>query len=241
MTACIAHTGREAAYQSDASAAYYIERDLSLMPLEWVSTTCGERCLNVDHMRITPSVRLAYPYGVCVYCGQRAGTKDHLIPRAWSGETARRGVAVVPACGECNGVLSDVGIWSINARRAVAHIRLMRKHRRVLAYINYSPEELDEFGPGLRSSIEEGAARKADLLERLDWPLDPGFDLRACERAGFGDPYAVGLLAHPDDAERDSQAATRPRVLRDAAAPRDRPRPAHGPASGMMGLVRGTT
>lgn len=51
----------------------------------------------------------------CIYCGIPAVEKDHIHPRARM--AARRGDgAVVPACRECNVVLSDKPLFAVNER-----------------------------------------------------------------------------------------------------------------------------
>ena len=58
-----------------------------------------------------------------------------------------------------------------------------------------SREQLDELGPNLRIHVEGAMAEKANILRRLGWPYDPGYDLRALERSGIADPFQTGLLS----------------------------------------------
>lgn len=168
-------------------------RDLT--HLAWVTPVCGTAiCVNPDHLVTNQPLRLAYPHGVCIYCGRSAGTRDHLLPRRWTGDALRKYVATVPACGTCNSVLSDTLTWSITERRALAHHRLARKYRTVLLTLDKTDEELDEYGPTLRAHLIDGMAKKREVLRMLAWPEDPAYDRRALERSGIQDPYAVGLL-----------------------------------------------
>lgn len=41
----------------------------------------------------------------CIYCGERAGTVDHIIPYSWSGDNSYRNL--VACCQRCNSVASD--------------------------------------------------------------------------------------------------------------------------------------
>lgn len=202
LRSCVAHTKRENAYQSDAISAYYVETAHMPEAYSWITTTCGNRCLNVDHMKVVHPTTLAYPAYVCIYCGRSGYTKDHLFPRHWSGDTKRRFVAVVPACGTCNAVLSDTLTWSITERRAIAHHRLRKHYRKALRTIEYGEDDLNEFGDELRSYVVEQMAKKRSVMEMLEFPEDPGFDLRACQKSGIEDPYEIGLLISTEEAMR---------------------------------------
>lgn len=191
---CIVYTGREKRYQTAAAEAYYVETASDISSWAWITTHCGIDCLNPEHMRFKAPRKLEYPSGVCIYCGRRAWTEDHLLPRNWSGATRRSYVVTVPACGPCNNHLSDTLTWSITERRAICQLRLKRKFRKVLKYVEFGPTDLAEFGSTLRASVIEGMNKKEEVMRMLAWPEDPYYDLRACQRSGIDDPYAIGLL-----------------------------------------------
>lgn len=192
---CIPHEGKPNKYQSEAIHAMWVERELDIQPWEWIESTCKtDLCLNAWHMVANKPRKLNYPRGICVYCGNHGFTNDHLIPRNWSGEAGRRHVMTVPACGTCNSVISDAPPTSITGRRRYAQRKLRKKYARVLAYMDYSDDELDEFGPALRAAIENGLEQKAHVRDMLSWPTDAAYDARALERSGIPDPYAIGLI-----------------------------------------------
>ena|GEM_PF-3094507 len=172
----------------------------------WITNTCSTAsCLNPDHMRVHAPLALAYPKNLCIYCGRSGYTVDHLLPRGWSGDTGRKYVAVVPACGTCNSLLSDSLTWSITERRALCHKRLRRKFATVLNTVDQTPEELEEYGLSMRSYLSDQLDKKRAVLDMLAWPVDPTYDLRALEQSGIDDPFAAGLLIDPGDLDNDLQ------------------------------------
>lgn len=194
---CSIWQGKESDYQEQAGLVL-VESGSRFFAWCWVTSHCGNPCLNVDHLAVNYPQRLSYPHRVCVYCGQIAGTRDHLVPRSISGETWRRSVLTVPACGECNSLIGAVALYSITERREYAHNRLRVKRAKILLTIEYTREELDEFGPGLRPAIVAAMVEKRKVLDRLRWPTDPAYDLRALQKSGIEDPYIFGLLKHEE-------------------------------------------
>lgn len=193
---CSLWAGHPELYQEQAALAA-IESGLRFWPWCWIYTNCGnDLCIAGEHLVIYSPAKLKYPNGICVYCGGIAGTRDHLIPRPMSGETARRNVLTVPSCGECNSLIGSRPIFSITERREYAHAALRKKHAKVLRRIDYSSADIKEFGPGLRPSIVAGIEEKRRLERRLLWPADAAFDARALEKSGIEDPYVLGLLKH---------------------------------------------
>lgn len=166
------------------------------LPWLYIVPVCEtKRCLQELHLRFYRAQKIAYPTGVCVYCGMAAWTKDHLLPVTMTGETLRKFVAVVPACGECNFAIGDRVGHRITERREEAHRVLRKKHRKTLELgKRWPPSELDELGPNLRARIEAGIAKRLVLLDRLSWPHDPEYDKRAFQKSGFDDPIGMDLL-----------------------------------------------
>lgn len=206
-TDCIPFEGRSHRYQAEAAQAYYVETAMIPATWEWITTKCGTaQCLNVDHLRFIGPRKLAYLANQCIYCGRSAYTMDHLLPKHQTGLAKRAYVAIVPACGTCNSVLSDTLTWSITERRAICHARLRRKYKRVLKHIEYGPTDLREFGPTLRKAVIEGMQQKEAVMAMLAWPFDHDYDLRACQKAGIENPYEIGLLIDDKEAQRIAAA-----------------------------------
>lgn len=186
-------------YQEQARLVFEVTGDVDLQPHAWIRAVCGNACLNPQHLIAHQPVHIAYPPGVCVYCGFPAGTKDHLVPRTWTGDTRRSAVAVVPACGECNSRIGTDGSASITERRAIAHAGIRKAKRAVLSAPEWSAEELAELGPSLRQHVEAKQATRRATLARFMWPEDPFYDLRAWQKSGVDDPVALGIISNPLD------------------------------------------
>lgn len=164
------------------------------LPWAWVSTSCGvDMCMNVDCMEIHRPVKIAYPPGVCVYCGDPAGTMDHLLPRTWTSTSARRSVAVVPACAQCNSTLSDIFEPSVYKRREYVQARYAKRWAKRLAVADPTKEDLARMGYVLRDAAIRGIAQRERLRLRLAWPEDPFYDKRAFEKSGIEDPETLGV------------------------------------------------
>lgn len=193
--ACRPFDGPENRYRERAAHAVWLEREIDQPLLAWPTPTCGTpRCLNPDHLDWQSPSHIGYPQGVCVYCGMSANTKDHLLPRTWTGDAARHHVITVPACLECNVLIADRYIPAVNERRRIAQDQLRKRNKRLLQMPDWTSEDIDQFGKTLRSTIERGLHDKKLIEARLAWPEDPHYDLRAMQQSGIENPYAVGLL-----------------------------------------------
>lgn len=187
-------------YQEQA-AQTAVAAGLTVMPWCWVETACGSRlCLDVKHMIFRSPQRLLYPAGVCVYCGEYADTRDHLLPVTYTGKAVRRHVLTVPACRQCNSFIGDASAPSITERRAIAHSSLRRKRFRVLQSFDYTDDELEDFGHSMRSSVLRAREEKDRLLRRLAFPGGDIYDREYLALSGIDDPYAFGLLKTDDRA-----------------------------------------
>ena len=196
---CVIWQGRKREYQA-AAAAELTACHREPSHWSWIVPTCGtELCIESEHLVVHAPLRLSYPYGVCVYCGRIAGSRDHLLPRNWTGDAKRAFVVTVPACGKCNTLLGNALTWSMTERRAIAHARLRHNMRRTLATKERSPEELAEFGSCLREYITSALSAKREVERMLSWPEDPHYDMRAMHKSGIDNPWAAGLLMVDDE------------------------------------------
>ena len=186
-----------ASYQAAARRAFAQADQVRVDPLVWMRSTCGRPCLNPNHLMTHRPIIIQYPKSVCIYCGFPAGTKDHLIPRTWSGEARRSLVAVVPACAECNSTIGDRGGFSIPERRRRAQDGIRKRNRKLLACPVWTEQELREFGPNLRNYMRLQACKREAVLGRLAWPVDPFYDLRAWQLSGVDDPVEIGAIDPP--------------------------------------------
>lgn len=120
-----------------------------------------------------------YPGTDCVYCGELADTKDHLLPRNYTGDAERIRVPVVPSCRECNSTLNDIYMPDVIERREYVQSKYKIKYKSLLKVIWYSDSDLLEFGPQLRSVIMQLMEQHITLMSRLSWPKNPTYDADA--------------------------------------------------------------
>ena len=186
--------GRPSHYQAEAQREYATQRDTQILPWSWISTDCElDNCLDVECMTLHTAKAIHYAGGVCVYCGNPAGTKDHLLPRNITGNTWRHLVAVVPACADCNSRIGDRVEPNVAERRKIAQLSIERKYRHLLLRPVKTAADLRELGPALRSVAVKNNAKAEAVRLRLAWPPEPFYDLAAFQRSGIDDPVALGL------------------------------------------------
>jgi hypothetical protein len=110
----------------------------------------------------------------CVYCGARATSKDHFVPISVVSLIADAldyvsGKVLVPCCGECNSLAGDHVFPTIAAKRRFIHVKLRKRHKRLLEMPQWTDAQLDEMGYALSDFIRSGLERKQWLIERLAW------------------------------------------------------------------------
>lgn len=189
-----AWTGRPVHYQERARLAFSIHYDRQVLPWAWITSRCDvAMCLRPECMAVHAPKRIAYPDGVCVYCGDPAGTMDHLLPRPATGDALRGQVALVPSCGNCNSRICDFPSPNIGDRRRRAQLSIERGYRLLLASPHKDAEYLRHIGPALKSVAIKNNAKRVWVKLRLSWPDDPFYDLRAFQQSGVEDPVAIGM------------------------------------------------
>lgn len=182
-------------YQREALLTYAARVGRPVQPWSWVTVECEvANCLDPDCMTVHSVTHIDYPEGVCTYCGDPAGTRDHLMPRGYTGNTVRQVIAVVPACGNCNSRIGDTFAVSVSERREVAQASIHKSYKRLLAVPDKTPEDLRTLGPTLRTVARQNNLKREWLRGRLSWPLDPDYDLRAFQRTGIDNPADLGLI-----------------------------------------------
>jgi len=104
---------------------------------------------------------------LCVYCGDYATSRDHLIPRYSSGEIWRGVVPVVPSCVACNSSLCDALVIPVHERAWHVARSLRARHGRLLRQRPWTDDELADLGRGLRNSVRAHEAQRRLLMARL--------------------------------------------------------------------------
>tara|TARA_R110000822_G_scaffold23288_4_gene72217 strand:- start:8029 stop:8526 length:498 start_codon:yes stop_codon:yes gene_type:complete len=153
-----------------------------------------------------------YPDGYCVYCGEIADTKDHLLPRGFTGEADRLRVPTVPACVECNSTLNAIHMPDVMDRREFLHKKYRTKYKSLLKVVWHGEEDLLDFGPYLRAAIMQRMEDHVILMRRLSWPSSPIYDADAWAGAWEQDvlveeiPFALqGIKKEPPHPEVPGQ------------------------------------
>lgn len=187
-TVCSPWGGRKDWYQHEARQTNSINKRYL-----WIVPTCATRMCLI-HIKALRPLQIDYLPDVCIYCGFWGESRDHLIPRGWSGDVDRSWVLTVPACRECNSGIGAQWAPTITERRALAHKFIKRKYKRYLVGSIFTQEDLEEMGRNLRSMIEGGIQVGELTRNRLAWPPFGDYDLQAAQRSGIDDPYVIGLI-----------------------------------------------
>lgn len=108
----------------------------------------------------------------CYYCGQLAGTVDHVPPLSVYSALPNRDEyqpKLVSCCSECNSLLGASPLLTLGRRRVYIRKALKHRYRKILSAPDWSEEELDELGPNLRSACWAMQQQKLILKARLKW------------------------------------------------------------------------
>jgi len=112
----------------------------------------------------------------CAYCGVAAETYDHVPNLAMLHALGiehyqRRKIQLwkVPACRECNVLLSDCAATSIPDRRAQIKAKLKARYAKLLAMPSWTDREIADLGIGLQDVIEDANAVRSWIKRRLEW------------------------------------------------------------------------
>lgn len=116
----------------------------------------------------------AFNVKLCVYCGEPANGRDHVIPRAFQQRIedfgwAKRRKLIVPACGECNSTAGSKVFLTLREKRRYIHDRYRERYRKLLEAPNWTQEEIDELGPTLRTTVVRSQHAKDLIRARLAW------------------------------------------------------------------------
>ncbi len=102
----------------------------------------------------------------CVYCGETATDRDHVIPVSSKASSRHYDCETVPSCRQCNNWLGARYLITVEDRTAYIAGRLAAALAK-LKMVDWTPEEIDELGPRLKSKIKRGLAKRRRLISRL--------------------------------------------------------------------------
>ena len=112
----------------------------------------------------------------CAYCGWTGDTRDHVpaLSIYWLGNRKRANSSipvnkkkVIPACKECNGILSNFFINSIRERAEYLSDALERKYNKLLNQPFWTEEEIDKMGDSMKHFIKAKAIKRQIVVGRL--------------------------------------------------------------------------
>ena len=92
----------------------------------------------------------------CFYCGDKGTDWDHTIPHSFArsvGVQRTWSKDVVRACGDCNGLLSNLVHGSMYERLTYLCQRVKQRNKKLLKSADWTDEELVDMGEGLRGEI----------------------------------------------------------------------------------------
>ena len=122
---------------------------------------------------------------VCYYCGVLADTVDHVVPRHLLERAGAAGISLaavyrvrlweVPACRECNCLIGGAIFKTIKERVAYVKMRIRKRYSRLLRMPQWTEEELEEVGPGMRGFVANAQARRQYIRDRLAWRPSAAF------------------------------------------------------------------
>lgn len=111
----------------------------------------------------------------CTYCGERATCRDHVLPFSYGCSTKRirsssySRKTCVPACEECNSLLSNFMYTSIAERALFLAGRLWYRHKDVLTSPQWSKEEYDGLSGNMLKHIKSLQTKKNLVKVRIEY------------------------------------------------------------------------
>lgn len=108
----------------------------------------------------------------CIYCGNRATCRDHVIPFSYDSIADRTAADfphtnIVPACVSCNTTLGNIFITSIAERSAYLYKTLETKNKKILSQPEWTKEDMKHLTGSLRKTITALAFKRNIIKERL--------------------------------------------------------------------------
>jgi hypothetical protein len=107
----------------------------------------------------------------CIYCGMMAEDRDHVIPVSYANASRKSAnwskSQVVPACRECNLLLSNLWIPSISGRAAYIAGKLSERHKHELSLPTWTDNEIRKLGYVLAQEVRGVLIRKTLIAGRI--------------------------------------------------------------------------
>ena len=124
----------------------------------------------------------------CFYCGDNSSmiTRDHVIPISYQSVTRSYNPRdTVPCCAQCNSLLGNKPLFTVEDRAAYLADRLARKYSRAMTSGAFTQTEIDDFGDRLKSMVVANINLKSFVISRIDH----------CHKVA-GSLYDAGKISH---------------------------------------------
>ncbi|UVX31734.1 hypothetical protein PRB79_gp54 [Klebsiella phage VLCpiS13d] len=105
----------------------------------------------------------------CFYCGDNSQiTRDHVIPVSYTGGKGHYDRNdVVDCCMQCNSLLGNVPIHTVEERAEYLYSKIYHKYKKFLKIPDWTQCELDELSSELRSQIAASMKMKEYAQQRI--------------------------------------------------------------------------
>jgi hypothetical protein len=103
----------------------------------------------------------------CCYCNFDFATdRDHVIPKSYSDNYSFANT--VPACRDCNALLSNTPNHNIEDRTSYLYTAYYKKYKKLLDGPVWSKKEISKLKGQLRSHVMKQEAKRLEIQSKLD-------------------------------------------------------------------------
>lgn len=105
----------------------------------------------------------------CTYCNSvLAEVKDHVIPRAYTGNDSFAARYVVPCCKRCNNLLGSVPCHTVEERAAYLYERYSQKYKNTLNAPDWTKQEIKDLKGTFKKQIQSLEKDKKSIRIKLE-------------------------------------------------------------------------
>ena len=107
-------------------------------------------------------------FSCCMYCSSCLDiTRDHVVPKSWSDNYSFDEKYVVPCCSECNGLLSNVPLHTVQDRAAFLYEKYQKRYKSIINAPDWTKKELSELSGRLKKQVSQKQKLKKIINEKL--------------------------------------------------------------------------
>lgn len=108
------------------------------------------------------------PY-ICMYCGDPANNREHVIPHMYVGDNT----PMVWACGQCNSIAGSKVFNNLYDKARYINDRLRIKYATILDIPLWGDDEIEELEGRLKQNIKGMLEVQKWIRRRISWKADP--------------------------------------------------------------------